>query len=122
MSRSKDNLKRCIVNKDISGLSQLPGIGKKTAERLVVELQDKLDSFEINLSSGSNKNLKNLAGKNNLVGNSPMQEAMGALISLGYKPQEAKRLLDLESNSEDLEKLSAAELIRRALKAVMKTS
>ncbi|MGB1580699.1 MAG: Holliday junction branch migration protein RuvA [Nevskiales bacterium] len=86
---------------DASGLTKLPGIGRKTAERLVMEMRDKLDAQGAeggaSLPTGSGG-----AG----------QDALSALQALGYKPAEAARLLKKVSSPD----LSSEELIRLALK------
>lgn len=106
------NLKKCIDQKDIAALSNIPGIGKKTAERLVIELQDKLKNI-------SYLNLVNTAVTgSSVVNGSPknQDDALNALISLGYKNTEAKRLVDQAlSSTEGF--LSSEEIIRLALKS-----
>ena len=94
-----------VVNEDIDALVHLPGIGKKTAERLVVEMKDKVSE----ISSDEN----NLSQNNE---NSAVAEAMNALVNLGYKTKDAKNILDkIES-----EGLTVEELIRQALKSLNK--
>ncbi len=89
----------CVQNNDVASLTRIPGIGKKTAERLVIEMRDRLDDINVAaVLKGSRQNAS--------------QEAIGALIALGYKPQEASRAI---STIED-EALSSEELIRFALK------
>ena len=94
-----------VVNEDIDALVHLPGIGKKTAERLIVEMKDKV--FEISSDENS-------LSQNNE--NSAVAEAMNALVNLGYKTKDAKTILDkIES-----EGLTVEELIRQALKSLNK--
>jgi Holliday junction DNA helicase RuvA len=69
----------CIQNNDITALTKLPGVGKKTAERLVMELRDKLPKLE---------NVPQIPGANNA-----REEAISALCSLGYKPLDASRMV-----------------------------
>ena len=77
---------RCIQQDDINALVKLPGVGKKTAERLVIEIKDKLKTWQ------GQENLPNPDGsETSKRGNSNIEEAEIALISLGYKPQEASR-------------------------------
>ncbi len=98
----------CIHESDTARLIKLPGIGKKTAERLIVEMRDKLDGWEVKLAtSGSVKSPSASSIEN---------DAVSALVSLGYKPQEASRLI---SNIE-IEGLSSEEIIRMALKSTVK--
>jgi Holliday junction DNA helicase RuvA len=89
----------CILNQDVAALIRVPGIGRKTAERLFVEMRDRVANFE----GGP--------GMARIDGVSPESEALGALIGLGYKPAEAARLLKaVEPGTHTTE-----ELIRRAL-------
>jgi Holliday junction DNA helicase RuvA len=91
---------RCVREKDLLGLTRVPGIGKKTAERLLVEMADRLP--EAALASPA------------AVGNGggPEAEAEGALLVLGYKPGEIARML----KGLDPAKLTTEELIREALR------
>ena len=91
-----------VVNEDIDALVHLPGIGKKTAERLVVEMKDKISEI-----SDEQHNLQD-SGVNSAVA-----EAINALVNLGYKTKDAKNILD----KIDSEELSVEDLIRQALKA-----
>ena len=94
-----------VVNEDIDALVHLPGIGKKTAERLVVEMKDKISEI-----SDEQQNLQD-SGVNSAVA-----EAINALVNLGYKTKDAKNILD-KIDSEDL---SVEDLIRQALKSLNK--
>ena len=94
-----------VVNEDIDALVHLPGIGKKTAERLVVELKDKISEI-----SDEQQNLQD-SGINSAVA-----EAINALVNLGYKTKDAKNILD----KIDSEELSVEDLIRQALKSLNK--
>ncbi len=102
---------RCVKRDDVSALVQLPGVGKKTAERLLVEMRDKLDD---SLLAGS-ANLA-LVGGDQSAQATLVDDAEGALIALGYKPQEAsKAVAAVHDESVD----SSEELIRRALKSMV---
>ena len=94
----------CVTQNDIAGLTRVPGVGKKTAERLIIEMRDRLDdtvlSMPMNVPASSN---------------SAVQEAISALIALGYKPAEASRAVaQLET-----EGLSCEAIIRQTLQKVM---
>ena len=94
-----------VVNEDIDALVHLPGIGKKTAERLIVEMKDKVSEISSDENSLSQNNK-----------NSAVAEAINALVNLGYKTKDAKTILDkIES-----EGLTVEELIRQALKSLNK--
>lgn len=94
---SVDSFVRCVRGSDSAALTCLPGIGKKTAERLVVEMRDRLDEATIAGTGAAEMN--------------PRDEALSALVSLGYKPQEAGHMLQSIKDTD----LSSEEFIRRAL-------
>ncbi|MCH2478167.1 MAG: Holliday junction branch migration protein RuvA [Gammaproteobacteria bacterium] len=95
-----------VINEDVDTLVHLPGIGKKTAERLIVEMKDKIqdvtDSPELSGSAASDNNM--------------LLEARNALVNLGYKSSEARKILD----KIDTTGLEVEELLRQALKSLNK--
>ncbi len=97
---SVDEFVLCVQNKDISRLMLIPGVGKKTAERLVIETRDSLEKWTIN--STHTLSLMNTS--------SYVQDAISALITLGYKLNEAQRAIkevqDQGKNSEELIRLA----------------
>lgn len=104
-----DEFALCVKNNDAARLTKLPGVGKKTAERLIVEMRDRLDD------------LPNVAVVRNnddapIINNDPVNEAVSALIGLGYKPPEASRFVLAVANDD----MSSEELIREALKNSVK--
>ena len=103
-----DEFALCVQNNDAARLTKLPGVGKKTAERLIVEMRDRLDGLP-KISVTLNSENLNLA-------NDPVNEAVSALIGLGYKPSEASRFVLAIT----VEGLSSEELIREALKNSVK--
>jgi Holliday junction DNA helicase RuvA len=90
---------------DAAALTRIPGVGRKIAERLIVEMRDRLDE------AGSGPALNGVGSSGALPG--VEAEAYSALVSLGYKPMEATRLL--KGLGSELASLSTEELIRRAL-------
>ena len=105
-------LARCVRDDDAATLVKLPGVGKKTAERLLIELRDKLKDWglpETDLLGGEEVNLEKSAS-------SVIEEAESALIALGYKPQEASKAV----SAAKAEGLSSEELIRLALKGMVR--
>ena len=96
-----DGLARCVQAGDAAGLARIPGIGKKTAERLLFELRDRLPG------SGTT------GGPN--VPDDPSAEAVAALAALGFSPNEAHRRVA----AADAEGLSSEEIVRAALRAVV---
>jgi holliday junction DNA helicase RuvA len=85
--QSAEEFHRCIHNNDTQTLVRLPGVGKKTAERLVIEMRDRLP----NLSDSVDSSVTNV-DKVHLI-NNPKQEAISALCSLGYKPLDAGKMV-----------------------------
>ncbi|HEV2321266.1 MAG TPA: Holliday junction branch migration protein RuvA [Gammaproteobacteria bacterium] len=100
---SVDGFVRCVRENDTAALTRLPGIGKKTAERLVVEMRDRLEETWVPATAAG-------------VKANPRDEALSALISLGYKPQEASAMLQGIKETG----LSSEELIRRALQSALR--
>jgi Holliday junction DNA helicase RuvA len=103
----------CVQNNDSAALIKLPGVGKKTAERLLVEMRDKFDDWAV------------VANAQLPAGATPLQsphklsaDAESALIALGYKPAEAAKAI---SAALDDDINSSEELIRRALRGMVKT-
>jgi Holliday junction DNA helicase RuvA len=103
-----DQFVQCITEQNADALQRLPGIGKKTAERLIMEMRDRLDDL------GSTQKVINGEVRPPAVvsGKQIEQEAISALLALGFKPQEASRLVTKVA----AENLSSEELIRLALK------
>jgi holliday junction DNA helicase RuvA len=95
---------QCVRNQDVATLTRVPGIGRKTAERLLVEMRDRLDGTALTAANG-------MSGEPGAT--SAETEAFGALVALGYKPQEATRLLKAAGEGA----YSTEELIRRALQS-----
>lgn len=104
---SGDELARYVLTADIAALTRLPGIGKKTAERIIIELRDKLDGLVAQDGDAFAPAGKRPVGA--------AREATHALASLGYKPQEASRMVRNVAKPD----MSAEEIIRRALQSTI---
>jgi len=104
---SADDFARCIQDNDAASLTRLPGVGKKTAERLIIEMRDRLVDWEV----GDTAVLPDAATPS--VAPDAGREAVSALIALGYRPQEASRMVQLVGG----EGLASEDIIREALKA-----
>lgn len=98
---------RAVQYDDTATLIKIPGIGRKTAERLVIEMRDRIDGE----ATGK---LPRAAGARNAP-QSARGEAFDALLALGYKPQEVKRLME----QLDVADRSAEDIIRAALRAAV---
>ena len=107
---SKDFV-RCVRDGDTVSLVRLPGVGKKTAERLLVEMKDRLKDWQLSGSSAEAS-----AADIDLSSNM-LAEAESALIALGYKPQEASKAI-AAANDDSIN--TREELIRSALKNMAK--
>ena len=106
---SVDQFARAVNDGDAAALTRLPGIGKKTAERLLVEMRDRLKKEPITGSHAVGGALPQDAV-------SPADEAWDALVALGYKPQEASRMI----SKVDTEGLASEVIIRQALQSTVK--
>jgi len=105
---SADEFARYVTEGDSGALTRLPGVGKKTAERLVVEMRDRLADWAEGaaaLAAASPPGVTPPADE-------PSREALSALVALGYKPQEASRLI----RAVETAGLASEEIIRLALK------
>jgi Holliday junction DNA helicase RuvA len=99
---SVTDFQRCVQYEDTAMLVKIPGVGKKTAERLIIEMRDRIDSTAA--ESGSDKS--------RTARSDPRNEAFDALISLGYRTNEINRLL----GRLDIAEKSAEDIIRLALR------
>lgn len=99
----------CIANNDLAMLTRLPGVGKKTAERLVIEMRDKIDALAAELP----------AQQVTPGGPSAISEAIEALQALGYKPSDAEKMISRAQQQTEAGD-SASLLIKKALQATVK--
>lgn len=102
-----NQIKKAILNKDLSVLCQAPGVGKKTAERIVLELKDRIDISDIDL----------IDGEDSKIFKSPdYDEAVNGLMSLGYKRFEIEKAL----KDIDVSNMEVEEIIRSGLNKLSK--
>lgn len=99
---SDDEFARCLATEDVARLTKVPGVGRKTAERLIVELRDKITATSGVPASAARAPVD------------PEDEAIGALIALGYKPAEASRAVKAVAD----DGLACEEIIRNALRSM----
>ncbi len=109
---SADEFIACVQDSDAAALVRLPGVGKKTAERLIIELRDKLKDQLGKSSPMAGSGAASIAA----VPSSPVADAVSALIALGYKGAEASRMVRVLETSD----LSAEDIIRLSLQAAAK--
>ncbi|MFT3931661.1 MAG: Holliday junction branch migration protein RuvA [Spongiibacteraceae bacterium] len=103
---------RCVRDDDAAGLVKLPGVGKKTAERLLIEMRDRLRDWHVDGVA-----VKEGAAQLPMRESDYLLEAESALISLGYKPAEATKMIAAVKN----EGATSEALIRAALKKAVKS-
>ena len=104
---SGEELAHYVASGDVASLTRVPGIGKKTAERIIMELRDKLT--DIGIGSGS-------MPRGAPVSTDPLTEAAHALTSLGYKPAEVSRMVSAVAEAD----MDAETIIRKALQTRVK--
>jgi Holliday junction DNA helicase RuvA len=102
---SVDEFARLLQTSDVTALTRIPGIGKKTAERMVVELRDRAADMATGLPSGAATSPHD-----------PLSEAINALQALGYKPADADRMARKAAADGD----AAETIIRKALQSALR--
>ncbi|MGY1425644.1 Holliday junction branch migration protein RuvA [Lysobacter sp. A289] len=105
---SVDEFARMVQASDVTALTRVPGIGKKTAERMVVELRDRASD----MTGGDGVVLSGVD-----VARDPQSEAVIALQQLGYKPADATRMVRQAASESDAD---AATIIRKALQSALR--
>ncbi|HKL26996.1 MAG TPA: Holliday junction branch migration protein RuvA [Desulfuromonadales bacterium] len=104
------DLQAAIADGDVKRLSALPGIGKKTAERLVLELKDKIGDAELSQPPG--KPSTTGGGKTK-----PLDDVVSALVNLGYKENQARKILE---NMEIAPNTPMEDILKGALKVLVR--
>lgn len=99
----------CVRQEDVTALTRLPGVGKKTAQRLVIELRDRVGTMPAGSPAGVASSPSTGSGEG-----SALIDAIGALMALGYKPADANRM----ARAADDGTRTSEEVIRAALKSV----
>lgn len=102
---SVEGFTRCVLAEDIALLTRIPGVGRKTAERLIIEMRDRVAAMPAAPGQADRP-----------AGGGPHSEAFDALVALQYKPAEATRLL----KAIDAGTHSTEELIRMALQGAIR--
>jgi Holliday junction DNA helicase RuvA len=107
-----DEFTRCIMEGDSKALTSLPGVGKKTAERLIVELRDRLSKGAYTVLPGAEGNDATLKS----VEVNSVSDAVSALVSLGYRAQEASQMV----RTINAEGLNTEAIIKAALQSMVR--
>ena len=105
-----DEFVRIVRSNDVTAMINMPGIGKKTAERLIIEMRDRLKDWSAVESVESGSHTKETP-------NSITRDAETGMVSLGYKPQQAARAIAMVMK-ENNDITASEELIRHALKSM----
>lgn len=106
-----DDIVQHIMDNNAQALVKLPGVGKKTAERLVVEMRDRLNSWELPATPTTAQGESNKIPVDDII-----SEAESALIALGYKPAQALQVVSSVQKEHQLQR--SEDLIRLALKSL----
>lgn len=112
-----ERFRQCVEQEDITMLSRVPGIGKKTAQRLVVEMKDRIAELGAGLAStstGGPLSSSIVPAPAVAAADDPLSDAIGALIALGYKPAEASRMARAAADGAS----TSEEIIRAALRSI----
>jgi len=119
---SADQFVSCVAHDDVSGIVKIPGVGKKTAERLLIEMRDRLKDWQItSLTPATDAMPVQLSTEQTFVNglNDPFRnnrgDAINALISLGYKQVQADKAVKLVYS----EGMSSEDIIRHSLKSML---
>lgn len=108
---------RCVQSDDISTLVKLPGVGKKTAERLLIEMRDRLKDWGLNIETPLTDHL--ILQEDEVASftlkESPEQDAIGALLALGYSQTQAQAAVKKVFKTD----LTSEQLIKAALKSMI---
>ncbi|SDJ29354.1 Holliday junction branch migration protein RuvA [Billgrantia gudaonensis] len=102
---------RCVMDDDAKALTRLPGVGKKTAERLIIEMRDRFPHWE--RRDGAVLASESASASMDARETDPLADAEAALVSLGYKPAEAAKMLVGVEEGLSIEAMIKAALTRR---------
>jgi len=117
MSMESRDIVHCVRSDNLQALVKVPGVGKKTAERLIIEMRDKVKAWSVSDSRPESKGGAVSPAAGLQAGERAMlEEAESALIALGYKPVDAAKAVSAAMNDEIKR---SEELIRRALQSML---
>ena len=113
-SMSADQFVSCVTHDDLTSIVKIPGVGKKTAERLLIEMRDRLKDWQAGEDTPIDGFALNVQTSDTFV-NTAKGDATNALVSLGYSQQQAEKAIKTIFNAE----MTSEDLIRDALKAML---
>ncbi len=117
---SADQFVSCVIHNDLSTIVKIPGVGKKTAERLLIEMRDRLKDWQSDNNYPATDAMPVLLHSDNTFVNDEKGDAINALISLGYSQNQADKAVKLVFNSQvNSNELTSEHIIRLALKAML---
>lgn len=114
-SMSADQFVSCVTHDDLSTIVKIPGVGKKTAERLLIEMRDRLKDWQAGNESAPAEAFSLNVQQSDTFVNNAKGDATNALVSLGYSQQQADKAVKAVFKAD----LSSEDLIRLALKAML---
>ena len=112
---SADQFVSCVIHDDLSTIVKIPGVGKKTAERLLIEMRDRLKDWQTDSTDALTHMLPNDVKQTSNFVSDAKGDAINALVSLGYSQQQADKAVKSVFTSDK----SSEDLIRNALKAML---
>jgi Holliday junction DNA helicase RuvA len=115
---SAQDFVHCVIHEDVTNLVKLPGVGKKTAERLVVELKDKLEKLsqaDASFDAGAAPSTIDIKQPILQGAAHAKDEALSALVALGYKPMQAEKVI----KQVYAEGMTSEQVIRESLKSMV---
>lgn len=107
---------RCVKEDNSGALVKVPGVGKKTAERLVIELRDKLKDWDVTSTTKTTGSIDTVVAVTPVANSDILADAESALIALGYKPAQAAQVIMATQKEHQVEK--SEDLIRLALRSL----
>ncbi|MFT5759352.1 MAG: Holliday junction DNA helicase RuvA [Alteromonadaceae bacterium] len=114
-SMSADQFVSCVAHDDLTTIVKIPGVGKKTAERLLIEMRDRLKDWQMNIATPATNAMPTGNLFENTFVNNAKGDAINALISLGYNQSQADKAIKAVYKSD----MSSEDLIRDSLKAML---
>lgn len=114
-SMSADQFVSCVIHDDLTTIVKIPGVGKKTAERLLIEMRDRLKDWQLDANSSEIDNILVPNQIENTFANDERGDATNALISLGYNQTQADKAV----KSVFKQGMKSEDIIRHSLKAML---
>ena len=117
---SADQFVSCVVHNDLATIVKIPGVGKKTAERLLIEMRDRLKDWQSDTSTLVVGDMQVVAHHDLTMVNDEKGDAINALVSLGYTQGQADKAVNavFNTNTKSAE-MKSEDVIRLALKSML---